>query len=116
MEEGQPEDAAGSEAMDLADPAEPSEPLPDVSLEIFNVIKSKQAEHGLRHGDHARYRAFCSRRLHRIRKGLGFLHGKGRFVKRALEPSMVREPRLGDAHPTTGDDADPGRNGAAVQL
>ena len=93
MEEGQPEDAAGSEAMDLADPAEPSEPLPDVSLEIFNVIKSKQAEHGLRHGDHARYRAFCSRRLHRIRKGLGFLHGKGRFVKRALEPSMVREPR-----------------------
>ena len=75
------------------DEQEPEEDLPLVSLEIFNTIKSSHALHGLRHGDHQRYRQYCSRRLHRVRKSLGFLHGKGRYQKRALEPRAVREDR-----------------------
>ena len=67
-----------------------------VSLEIFNVIKSSHAQHGLRHGDYVRYRQYCTRRLHRIRKSVNFIHGtgsKGRFSKRTLEPQMVRNGR-----------------------
>jgi len=72
---------------------EEDEDLPELSLDIFDVIKSAQAQHGLRHGDHARYRQYCSRRLHRLRKGLKFTHGKGRYVKRPLEQKAVRDSR-----------------------
>jgi signal recognition particle subunit SRP68 len=58
------------------------------------VIKSSQAQHGLRHGDYVRYRQYCSRRLHRVRKAVGFLHGKGRYVKKQLEPRMVKDSRF----------------------
>jgi signal recognition particle subunit SRP68 len=67
--------------------------LPSVTLEIFNVVKSSHAQHGLRHGDYTRYRQYCSRRLRRIRKTLGMQHGKGRFVRRALEPHMVKDAK-----------------------
>ena len=70
--------------------AEEDEDLPELSLDIFDVIKSAQAQHGLRHGDHARYRQYCSRRLHRIRKGLKFMHGKGRQV--CLPPPVYPPP------------------------
>ena len=69
------------------------EMLEEVGLEIFNVIKSGHAQHGLRHGDYVRYRQYCTRRLHRIRTALGFLHGKGRYVIKTLEPRLVRDPR-----------------------
>ena len=72
---------------------EPEEELELVSLAIFDSIKSAHAQHGLRHGDYLRYRQYCSRRLHRLRKSVGFLHGKGRFVKKTLEPRMVRHGR-----------------------
>lgn len=75
-------------------PGEAEEVLPEVSLEVFNVIKSSQAQHGLRHGDYVRYRQYCSRRLHRVRKAVGFLHGKGRYVKKQLEPRMVKDSRF----------------------
>ena len=57
-------------------------PLGPCTLEIFNVVKSSHALHGLRHGDYVRYRQYCTRRLHRIRKVVGLTHGKGRFIKR----------------------------------
>lgn len=71
----------------------PLEDLPAVSLEILNVIKTSHAQHGLRHGDYLRYRQYCSRRLHRIRKGASLTHGKGRFTKKPLEPRMIRDAR-----------------------
>ena len=83
--EGGGEEAEGEESL---------ENLPEVSLEIFNVIKSSHAQHGLRHGDYVRYRQYCSRRLHRVRKGVGFLHGKGRYAKRVMEPRSVRDGRF----------------------
>ena len=60
--------------------------MPEVSLDIFDVIKSSRAQHGLRHGDHLRYRQYCARRLHRLRKTLKLTQGKGRFVKKPVEP------------------------------
>lgn len=38
-----------------------------VSLEILADITSAQAQHGLKHADHLRYRRYCTRRLARIR-------------------------------------------------
>lgn len=84
------EEEAGPSAEDLA--AELAA-MPEVSLDIFDVIKSSRAQHGLRHGDYLRYRQYCARRLHRIRKTLKLTQGKGRFVKKPLEPRMVREGR-----------------------
>ena len=65
--------------------------MPEVNLDIFDVVKSSRAQHGLRHGDYLRYRQYCARRLHRLRKTLKLTQGKGRFVKRPLEPRMVAE-------------------------
>ena len=70
--------------------------LPSVTLEIFNVVKSSHAQHGLRHGDYTRYRQYCSRRLRRIRKTLGMQHGKGRFVRRATP--LARPSAASTAH------------------
>jgi signal recognition particle subunit SRP68 len=88
------------EAEDTAEPievdpeeAEEEEVLPPVSLEIFDDVKSSHAQHGLRHGDYVRYRQYCTRRLHRLRKTVGQLHGKGRFARRTLEPRMVRDSK-----------------------
>ena len=65
--------------------------LPEVSLDLFDLIKSAQGQHGLRHGDYGRYRAYCSRRLHRLRRTLKCTHGsKNRYVKKKLEPTSVR--------------------------
>ena len=85
-----PEVDAGPSAEELA--AELAA-MPEVSLDIFDVIKSSRAQHGLRHGDYLRYRQYCARRLHRIRKTLKLTQGKGRFVKKPLEPRMVKEGR-----------------------
>ena len=76
---------------DFVEAEEPLENLPQVSLDIFNVVKTSHAQHGLRHGDYLRYRQYCARRLHRIRKAAGLTHGKGRFAKKPLEPRMIRE-------------------------
>ena len=65
--------------------------MPEVSLDIFDVVKTSRAQHGLRHGDYLRYRQYCARKLHRLRKSLKLTQGKGRFVKRPLEPRMVAE-------------------------
>ena len=83
-------------AMGEGEPAEepPSlEGMPQLSLEIFNLIKSSHAQHGLRHGDYVRYRQYCTRRLHRLRKAVGLMQGKGRFQRRTLEPHMVKEEK-----------------------
>ena len=80
--------------MNEADGEETEEELPEVALEIFDEIKSSHAQHGLRHGDYVRYRQYCSRRLHRVRKAVGIQHGKGRYVKKQLEPRMVKDSRF----------------------
>ena len=70
-----------------------AEALPELSLDIFDLIKTAQGLHGLRHGDYGRYRQYCSRRLHRLRKTAALTHGKGRYAKRPIEPESVRDAR-----------------------
>mmetsp|Transcript_12941 Transcript_12941/g.27476 ORF Transcript_12941/g.27476 Transcript_12941/m.27476 type:complete len:601 (-) Transcript_12941:276-2078(-) len=85
-DEPMPDDGAPA-----SDEEAPLEQLPPVSLDILNLVKTSHAQHGLRHGDYSRYRQYCSRRLHRLRKSSGLTHGKGRFARRPLEPRLVRD-------------------------
>lgn len=39
------------------------------------------------------HRQYCSRRLRRIYKGVRFLHGRGRYQKKRLEPDSVKDER-----------------------
>lgn len=38
-------------------------------------------------------RQYCSRRLHRIYKGVKFLHGRGKYHKKKLEPETIKDER-----------------------
>ena len=52
--------------------ADDSNDTASFSLEILAVIRAAQNAHGLRHGDHRRYRQYCARRLRRLRKAKDF--------------------------------------------
>ena len=69
--------------------APPKELASNLTLDILQIVKVSQSQHGLRHGDHMRYRQYCTRRLARIYKALKFSHGRGRYQKRTLEPELV---------------------------
>lgn len=56
---------------------------------VLQFIKTAQSQHGLRHSDYARYRQYCTKKLHRSRKTLKLQQGKGKFTRRALELSEV---------------------------
>jgi signal recognition particle subunit SRP68 len=57
------------------------------SLAILTAVKAAQGAHGLKHGDYARYRAYCGRRLLRVRRATKLTHGRGRFAPRPVEPA-----------------------------
>eukprot|EP00887_Chlorella_sp_A99_P002852 scaffold6.g2852.t1 len=67
--------------------------LPVYSVNVLQVVRDAQSIHGLKHSDYQRYRQYCSRRLRRIYKGVKFLHGRGRYQKKKLEPENVKEER-----------------------
>ncbi|XP_065186896.1 signal recognition particle subunit SRP68-like [Sycon ciliatum] len=63
-------------------------------VEILLIIKDSQAQHGLRHNDYSRYRAYCARRIHRIRKSLHFQHGhKSRYNPKKITVEKVTDVR-----------------------
>ncbi len=41
-----------------------------LQFDILKVIKEQQSRHGIREGSHLRYREYCTRRLHSVRKTL----------------------------------------------
>lgn len=63
-------------------------------MSVLRIIKDSQAQNGLRHNDYQRYRQYCSRRLHRLRRSLKFMHGKKRYVKKELLPEVVTDERF----------------------
>ncbi|GAB1602902.1 signal recognition particle subunit SRP68-like [Argonauta hians] len=64
------------------------------TLEILQIIKEAQQQHGLRHGDYQRYRSYCSRRLRRIRKSLHFPQGsKHKVVPKKITTDMLSDIR-----------------------
>ncbi|XP_042340692.1 signal recognition particle subunit SRP68 [Plectropomus leopardus] len=75
---------------------ENKENAPDggLGLEILQIIKESQQQHGLRHGDYQRYRGYCSRRLRRLRKTLGFKMGnRHKFIGKKITVEMLSDSR-----------------------
>ncbi|TKY73709.1 Signal recognition particle subunit SRP68 [Spatholobus suberectus] len=68
--------------------------LPKFSINVLQLLKSAQMQHGLRHGDYTRYRRYCTARLRRLYKSLKFTHGRGKYAKRAITESTVTEARF----------------------
>uniref|UniRef100_A0A672YTU2 Signal recognition particle subunit SRP68 n=1 Tax=Sphaeramia orbicularis TaxID=375764 RepID=A0A672YTU2_9TELE len=61
---------------------------------VLQIIKESQQQHGLRHGDYQRYRGYCSRRLRRLRKTLGFKMGnRHKFVGKKITVEMLSDSR-----------------------
>ncbi|CAL8238209.1 unnamed protein product [Merluccius merluccius] len=80
----------------IASVDENKENVPDtgVGLEILQIIKDSQQQHGLRHGDYQRYRGYCSRRLRRLRKTLGFKMGnRHKFTGKKITEEMLSDSR-----------------------
>lgn len=77
--------------------SETLENVPDANiftLEILQIIKEGQQQHGLRHGDFQRYRGYCSRRIKRIRKSLHFPQGdKRRVVPKKINMDVIKDSR-----------------------
>ncbi|KAK9904768.1 hypothetical protein WJX75_002167 [Coccomyxa subellipsoidea] len=66
-------------------------PAPLLSLSLLQVVKTAQAQHGLRHSDYTRYRQYCTRKLHRLYKAVKMTHGRGKYLPRRLEANTVTE-------------------------
>ncbi|XP_050223552.1 uncharacterized protein LOC126673444 isoform X1 [Mercurialis annua] len=67
---------------------------PRYSINVLQLLKSAQMQHGLRHGDYTRYRRYCTARLRRLYKSLKFTHGRGKYARRAITESTVTEVRF----------------------
>ncbi|XP_058731917.1 uncharacterized protein LOC131603574 [Vicia villosa] len=83
-------------AMEVDDPKSTSSDqiLPKFSINVLQLLKSAQMQHGLRHGDYTRYRRYCTARLRRLYKSLKFTHGRGKYAKRTLTEANVTEVRF----------------------
>ncbi|KAJ1411890.1 SRP68, N-terminal domain superfamily [Sesbania bispinosa] len=68
--------------------------VPKFSINVLQLLKSAQMQHGLRHGDYTRYRRYCTARLRRLYKSLKFTHGRGKYAKRTITESTVTEVRF----------------------
>jgi signal recognition particle subunit SRP68 len=58
---------------------------------VLSEIKTKQNQHGLKHGDYNRYRTYCSQRLQRLRRSLKQNTGRSKtmYLKRVLNQVVV---------------------------
>ncbi|XP_031277331.1 signal recognition particle subunit SRP68 [Pistacia vera] len=82
-------------AMEIDDPkSNNSDQIsPKFSINVLQLLKSAQMQHGLRHGDYTRYRRYCTARLRRLYKSLKFTHGRGKYSRKAITESTVTEVR-----------------------
>ncbi|KAL7989427.1 hypothetical protein Chor_012093 [Crotalus horridus] len=65
-----------------------------LGLEILQIVKESQQQHGLRHGDFQRYRGYCSRRLRRLRKTLNFKMGnRHKFTGKKITEELLSDNR-----------------------
>ncbi|XP_062110204.1 uncharacterized protein LOC133822024 isoform X2 [Humulus lupulus] len=82
--------------MEIDDPKSNSSDqiIPKFSINVLQLLKSAQMQHGLRHGDYTRYRRYCTARLRRLYKSLKFTHGRGKYTRRSITESTVTEVRF----------------------
>uniref|UniRef100_A0A0E0EK85 Signal recognition particle subunit SRP68 n=1 Tax=Oryza meridionalis TaxID=40149 RepID=A0A0E0EK85_9ORYZ len=102
------------------DAAAEEKPLVRFSINVLELMREAQMQHGLRHGDYTRYRCalpdflpdlsticplrppvmfmtcrrYCTARLRRLYKSLKFLHGRGKYTKRNITESTVTDVRF----------------------
>ncbi|CAD6187039.1 unnamed protein product [Caenorhabditis auriculariae] len=81
------------------DASESVQPFP--TLNILQVVRDAQQQHGLRHGDYQRYRKYCAAKLERLRKALKFTNQhtcvrkrKAKFVKRWVSEEALKDPQF----------------------
>ncbi|KAM9792872.1 signal recognition particle subunit SRP68 [Neosynchiropus ocellatus] len=78
----------------LSDDNKENSPDGSLGLEILQIIKESQQQHGLRHGDYQRYRGYCSRRLRRLRKTLGFKMGnRHKYTGKKITEDILSDSR-----------------------
>ncbi|ERM98253.1 signal recognition particle subunit SRP68 [Amborella trichopoda] len=83
-------------AMDVDEvkPVSADQTNPKFSINVLQLVKTAQSQHGLRHGDYTRYRRYCTARLRRLYKSLKFTHGRGKYNRRSITESTVTEVRF----------------------
>ncbi|XP_062182646.1 uncharacterized protein LOC133886813 isoform X2 [Phragmites australis] len=64
------------------------------SINVLELMKGAQMQHGLRQSDYMRYRRYCSARLRRLYKSLKLLHGRGKYTRRNITESTVTDVRF----------------------
>lgn len=88
------ENDASSMEIDDQKSTVPDQINPKFSINVLQLLKSAQMQHGLRFGDYTRYRRYCTARLRRLYKSLKFTHGRGKYTKKAITVSIVTEVRF----------------------
>ncbi|TPX44642.1 hypothetical protein SeMB42_g04256 [Synchytrium endobioticum] len=64
--------------------ASKTEPRAPLSIDVLAVTRNAQDTHGLRHQDYLRYRHYCARKIHRVRRVVGNIQGKKKYEKRDI--------------------------------
>ncbi|KAG0083607.1 signal recognition particle subunit srp68 [Podila epicladia] len=73
---------------------EVDQPKAQFQLDILSLTNDARNAYGLRRQEYGRYRHHCTQRLHRIRKTLGFTHGKDKsFVSRPITAQTVTDEK-----------------------
>ncbi|CAL5373133.1 unnamed protein product [Camellia sinensis] len=91
---GKENDVAAMEIDDSKPNASDQINIPKFSINVLQLLKSSQMQHGLRFGEYTRYRRYCNARLRRLYKSLKFTHGRGKYAKRAITAATVTEVRF----------------------
>ncbi|KAG0332628.1 signal recognition particle subunit srp68 [Podila horticola] len=73
---------------------EVEQPKAQFQLDILSLTSDARNAYGLRRQEYGRYRHHCTQRLHRIRKTLGFTHGKDKsFISRPITAETVTDEK-----------------------
>eukprot|EP00357_Protocruzia_adherens_P032037 CAMPEP_0115007186 /NCGR_PEP_ID=MMETSP0216-20121206/21006_1 /TAXON_ID=223996 /ORGANISM="Protocruzia adherens, Strain Boccale" /LENGTH=602 /DNA_ID=CAMNT_0002374033 /DNA_START=30 /DNA_END=1838 /DNA_ORIENTATION=- len=88
-----PDEDIKNQTADDAAEAEEEVPQLSITLNILSTIQTAQNQNGLRHGDYMRYRRYCSRKMHRLRKTTKLTCGRGKFQKKAMTLADVQDVR-----------------------
>lgn len=64
---------------------------------VLKLVKESQSQHGLKHGDYQRYRAYCARRIKRLRKSISFVQSTGNRNKSVFQMKKVTNQMVVDA-------------------
>ncbi|CAG8464890.1 5137_t:CDS:10 [Funneliformis caledonium] len=64
------------------------------SIDVLALINEARNTYGLRHQDYARYRRYCTQKVHQLRSSLNFTHGKGKsFQKKEIADDVFNDVR-----------------------